>query len=263
MSVQIGTVKTERFSMEYCRFGQGDRNLIIIPGISVQSVMLSAEAIEDAYKLLADDFTLYVLDRRKDVPAVYSIRDMATDTAEAIAELGLEKVDIFGASQGGMIAMLIASEHPELVNKLILGSTSAFVDDAHSEVFDEWIALAEEGRKEDLYLAFGEACYPKDVFEDARDLLIQMAKSVTEEDLARFAIMTKSVKGVDITECLKKIKCPALVIGSNDDKVLGAEASGQIARSIKDCELYMYDGYGHAAYDTAPDYRQRMLDFLG
>ena len=126
MSVQIGTVKTERFSMEYCRFGQGDRNLIIIPGISVQSVMLSAEAIEDAYKLLADDFTLYVLDRRKDVPAVYSIRDMATDTAEAIAELGLEKVDIFGASQGGMIAMLIASEHPELVNKLILGSTSAF-----------------------------------------------------------------------------------------------------------------------------------------
>ena len=50
---------------------------------------------------------------------------------------------------GGMIAILIAAEHPELVNKLILGSASAFVGDAHSGIFDEWIALAEEGRKED------------------------------------------------------------------------------------------------------------------
>ena len=24
----------------------------------------------------------------------------------------------------------------------------------------------------------------------------------------------------------------------------------------------MYSGYGHAAYDTAPDYRERILDFL-
>jgi len=24
----------------------------------------------------------------------------------------------------------------------------------------------------------------------------------------------------------------------------------------------MYDGYGHAAYDTAPDYKARMLSFL-
>jgi hypothetical protein len=24
----------------------------------------------------------------------------------------------------------------------------------------------------------------------------------------------------------------------------------------------MYDGYGHAAYDTAPDYKERILDFL-
>ena len=25
---------------------------------------------------------------------------------------------------------------------------------------------------------------------------------------------------------------------------------------------HMYDGYGHAAYDTAPDYKERVLGFL-
>ena len=26
--------------------------------------------------------------------------------------------------------------------------------------------------------------------------------------------------------------------------------------------LHMYDGYGHAAYDTAPDYRKRLLQWF-
>ena len=59
--------------------------------------------------------------------------------------------------------------------------------------------------------------------------------------------------------------CPVLVIGSNDDKVLGGEASVQIMEALKGksgCELFMYDGYGHVAYDLAPDYRERMMKFL-
>jgi len=46
--------------------------------------------------------------------------------------------------------------------------------------------------------------------------------------------------------------------------VVGGEASQEIADLLKDrdCTLYMYDGYGHAAYDLAPDYKERILDFL-
>ena len=44
-----------------------------------------------------------------------------------------------------------------------------------------------------------------------------------------------------------------------------AEASLLIAEHLNsrpDFELYMYDGYGHAAYDCAPDYTERLLKFL-
>ncbi len=53
-----------------------------------------------------------------------------------------------------------------------------------------------------------------------------------------------------------------LVLGSKDDQVVGAEASQSMADKLKDCELYMYEGFGHAAYDTAPDYKDRILEFL-
>lgn len=260
--MKIETVQTDAFSMDYIRFGRGKTPLVILPGLSVQSVMSSADAIAGAYDLLAGDFTLYVFDRRKELPAVYSMGDMARDTAEAIRVLELGPVCLFGASQGGMIAMEIAMEHPELVKCMILGSTAARVAPERQPLFESWVRLAEDGKAEALYLSFGEALYPQSVFEQSRALLAEMAKSVTKEELARFTVLAEAVNGFDILHDLEKISCPVLAIGDEDDRVLGADASRQIAERVPDCALHMYKGFGHAAYDTAPDYRERMLRFL-
>ena len=261
--MRIDTIRTESFSMNYCRFGQGEEALVIIPGISVQSVLGFAEAIAESYQALADDFTIYVLDRRNELPEPYSVLEMARDTAMAIQALGLGPVCLFGASQGGMIAMKIASDHPELVRRLVLGSTSAQVTEArYDQVFEGWADMARAGDAAALYLAFGEAIYPTPLFEQSRQLLLDASKSVTAEELRRFAIQTEGTRGFDIRADLEEITCPALVMGSRDDQILDAEASIQIAERIRDCELYMYDGYGHAVYDLAPDYRKRMKRFL-
>lgn len=264
MGGQIETVTTDTFSMEYYKFGHGEEALVILPGLSVQSVMGFASAVEEAYQLLADEYTVYLVDRRKDLPDTYSVHDMAEDTAEALKAMGLGKVNLFGASQGGMMAMDIAICHPELVSNLVLGSTAPCLDEEHYKTIENWIGLAKDGDREGLYLAFGEAVYPKEVFEQSRDLLIAAAETVTDEDLQRFAILAEGMDGFDVTDKLGSIACPVLVLGSNDDQVVGGEASEKIAELLKDgnCTLYMYDGYGHAAYDTAPDYKERILDFL-
>ena len=266
MRVQVETVKADEFSMDYCRFGNGTAVLVVLPGLSVQSVMPLAEAIAVQYQALTDDFTIYVFDRRKGMlPETYSVHDMAEDTAEAVRKLGLRSVSIFGASQGGMMAMEIAAEHPELVDKIIIGSSSACVSTECFKKLEDWIVLAKTGKAEELYISFGELLYPEDVFEGAKEALSEAAKNVTEEDLARFIIMTEAMRGFDISDKLERITCPALVIGSKTDRVLGDEASVRIAGGLKnspDCELYMYDGYGHAVYDCAPDYQERMLNFL-
>ncbi len=262
MKAQIETIYTDRFSMDYCRFGRGAETLVILPGLSVDSVMNYADAVAESYRPLTDDFTFYVFDRRKELPAAYSIFEMAEDTTAAIRSLGLEHICLFGASQGGMIAMTIAFENPDLVSKLILGSTSACLEPEQYQTIGRWVQLAKAGNAKDLYLAFGEAIYPPAVFEQSRDLLAAAAESVTDEDLRRFVILAEGMKGFDVSGRLPEIACPVLVLGSEDDQVLGADASRRIADLVTECQLYMYDGYGHAAYDTAPDYRERMLRFL-
>lgn len=263
--VEIKTAKWDGAEMDYFCFGRGKETLVIVPGLSVQSVMGSADAVAKQYDLLTDDYTVFVLDRRKDLPAAYSMQDMTEDTARALQVLELKQVNLFGASQGGMISMGIAIRHPELVKKLVLGSTSSCVTDGQFALFDKWIRLAKDGDAEALYLAFGEALYPKEIFEASRELLKDLAKTVTDEELRRFAVMAMALKGFDITEELPKIRCPTLVIGSEDDRAVGGEASRIIAERLSrnpGCALFMYDGYGHAAYDTAPDYRARIASFL-
>ena len=261
----IESIQTEKWTMDFCRFGQGKQPLVILPGLSVQRVMGAAEAIETAYRPLTEDFTLYVFERRNNLPPVYTVRDMARDTAEAIRSLRLESVCLFGASQGGMMAMEIALHDPELVRRLMIGSSAARMEPERMRQFETWIQLAEAGDAGKLYLAFGEAIYPEKVFEQSRDLLIEASKTVTDEDLSRFVILAEGMRGFDITDQIQKIACPVLVTGSADDRVLGPDAAAGIAAKPggpADCELYLYDGFGHAAYDLAPDYKERMLRFF-
>ena len=265
MSIRIETVRTDTFSMDYFRFGHGDRTLVILPGLSVQSVMGAADAVAAAYRSLEDKFTIYVFDRRRELPPSYSVREMARDTAEAFRTLGLKDVCVFGASQGGMIALVIAIEHPELIRKMVLGSASAHVREPQYRVLDGWAELARQKDPVGLYLAFGREIYPPEVFEQYRETLISAAQTVTDSDLERFVILVEGTKGFNVVDELDRISCPVLAVGVFEDSVLDSDATMEIAEKLDhraDFRLYMYFGFGHAAFDTAPDYRERLLTFF-
>ena len=265
MSVKIESVQTENFTMNYFRFGKGEIPLVILPGLSIQSVMGAADAVAAAYQSLEEEFTIYVFDRRAELPPVYTVRDMARDTAAAFQALGLKEVRLFGASQGGMIALVMAIEHPELVGKMVLGSSSAHVRENQYQLLEKWMDLARNKDRTGLYLAFGEEVYPPEVFDQYRDVLIAAAETVTDEELERFIILTEGTKDFDVVDELSSIQCPVLAVGVYEDSVLDSDATMEIAEKLDyraDFRLYMYVGFGHAAFDTAPDYRERLLRFF-
>lgn len=265
MAIAIETVQLPDLSMDYFRFGQGEKTFVILPGLSVQSVMGAAEAIAAEYAPLTEEYTVYVFDRRKELPAVYTVADMAEDTAAAMQALGLSHVYLFGASQGGMMGLQLALDHPQLIRKMVLGSTSSHLLPQHYRILEKWVGLAKAGDREGLYLAFGEALYPPEVFAQVRETLLKAASTVTEEELARFIVMAEGTRDFNVTERLPEIQCPVLAIGVFEDAVLDADATMEIAEKLDfrpDFRLYMYIGHGHAAYDTAPDYRQRIMAFF-
>ena len=122
--------------MNYIRFGEGNRTMVILPGLSLKPIAASAKAVIDAYQVFAKDYTVYLFDRRTDILDSYSIEEMAEDTITRIEELGLKDLYLFGVSQGGMIAQYIALKQKDLVKKLVLASTTSRFPNEKSE---EWL----------------------------------------------------------------------------------------------------------------------------
>ncbi|HYN19075.1 MAG TPA: alpha/beta hydrolase, partial [Actinomycetes bacterium] len=66
-----------------------------------------------------------------DIDRPLSIRLWSQDTVALLRHLGIEQADFFGYSSGSGVALQIAVEHPELVGKLVLASSSYRLDGLH------------------------------------------------------------------------------------------------------------------------------------
>ena len=53
-----------------------------------------------------------------------------------------------------------------------------------------------------------------------------------------------------------------LVLGGKKDKIVTGQASEEIVEKLQ-CECYMYEDLGHAAYEEAKDFNRRIYEFLG
>jgi pimeloyl-ACP methyl ester carboxylesterase len=60
----------------------------------------------------------------RSAPAPFTLEDLANDARRILYLLGAERVRVLGFSMGGMIAQVLAEKDPELVERLILVSTS-------------------------------------------------------------------------------------------------------------------------------------------
>jgi 3-oxoadipate enol-lactonase len=74
--------------------------------------------------VLARSRRVYALDLRghgqSDWPGNYSLELMLTDVLRFLEALGLGRVDLIGHSMGGIVAYLLAEEHPQRVSRLRL-----------------------------------------------------------------------------------------------------------------------------------------------
>lgn len=259
--VEIRTVSTSRFEMEYVSFGNGPRPLVLVPGMSLHSVMLQKDAVAKVYVPFYDSHTVYLFDRTKNLSAGYTVRDMARDTAEAMMFLGLTDADMIGYSQGGMIAMTIAAEHPGLVHKLILGSTSAYPGESSSALIGGWSVMAAEGDVRKLNHDMFSHVYSEEYRNRFSKAFSLLEGEGSKDEMKRLSIMAAACVTHDARESLKDIKCPVFVICSRQDNVFPYSDSEYLSRELG-ARIFIYDGFSHAVYDEAPDFKARMLGFL-
>ena len=249
---------------DYISFGKGSKNLIIIPGVgdgfkTVKGLVIPFSIM---YKMFAKDFKVYVFSRRNVIPKDFSTEDMANDIINHMEKLNIDKADIVGVSQGGMIAQYIAINAPEKVNKLVLAVTLSRPNEILEESINGWIEKAKNKDYKGIMIDTAEKSYTGKYLEKNRKLyklLGMLGKNATYE---RFIIQAQACLKHNAYNDLEKIKCPTLIIGARKDKVLGIIGSEELAEKIANSEIYIYEEYSHGVYEQAKDFNDRFLEYL-
>ena len=259
-----GVVKLGRAEMEYIRFGRGERTLVMLPGLgdSLRSMKGTALPMALMYRSFTKEFTVYVFSRKRELPQGYTTRQMAKDQAEAMAVLGIEKADVLGVSMGGMIAQYLAADYPKKVNQLILAVTSAQPNSILTGSVAQWKRCAERGD----HTAFMDSNLQR-IYSDAycrknRWMVPLLGKLTKPKSYDRFFVQADACLQHNAVVALPAIKAQTLVIGGQQDNVLGGDASWEIAESIPNAELLMYPQWGHGLYEEAKDFKRVVRDFL-
>lgn len=196
-----------------------------------------------------------------DVP--YTLSDMATDAACLLEKLGIESAHIAGASMGGMIAQLVALDHPRRARSLIsIFSTTGDPSLPPSSPAAQAALTTpppESDRKSSLRgrRTYASTAYP---FDEARlSALIGASydRSYYPQGMQRqMAAITASPAR---TARLKMLRIPALVLHGSVDSLIPPEAGRHTAHCVPGAEYHELEGWGH---DLPLGVLPQLFDFI-
>ena len=256
-----GKVNIPSGELNYLSFGKGQKNLIIIQGLNVRDIKGAGASLALMYKIFSKDYRVWLFDRRTVVKDGLTNWDLADDIYFAMKELHIGSADVFGVSQGGMIALALTIEHPKCVSKLVLGVTSSRANENIKKVVGKWVNCALNKDHVTINKDTFSLMYTEEYLKKYKLFVPVLVRMIKPKDFNRFAVLASSILEFDCYDRLNEIKCPVLVLGGARDKITTGEASVEIAEKLN-CKIHMYSEYGHAAYEEAKDFNRRVYDFL-
>jgi len=121
-TVKTGYAPVNGLRMYYEIHGTGKPLILIHGGAGSTANFTEIPLLSNSRQVIAVDLQAH--GRTADIDRPLSYEAMADDIAALIKYLGLEKADVMGYSLGGGVALRTAIQHPDLVRKLVVVSTT-------------------------------------------------------------------------------------------------------------------------------------------
>lgn len=203
--------------------------------------------------------------RTPDVP--YTLDDMAGDAFGLLDALLIKRAHVVGRSMGGMIAQVMASEHPERILSLTSIMSSTGNPNLPSAAPDIMAMLTIRAphpvENEQGFLAHSLAfarriASPGFPFDEEAHRILVLEEVGRAYDPAAFGRQIGAIAATgDIRSRLAHIVAPTLVIHGADDPLIPLDCGRDTAASIRGAEFMPIAGMGHdlpsALYHTVVD----------
>jgi proline iminopeptidase len=222
-----------------------------------------------AFSPLADKAQIVYVDDRgcgrsaRGPRETYTLDNNVEDLEALRQYLGLRRIGLLGVSYGGMVALSYATRYPDNVSHLIAVVTAPdyrFIKRAQEILAErgtpEQQAMAEklwagEFQSDDQIREYFEVLGP--MYSQHYDLDKERERRNPQSPDAINEGYAGFLRTYDVTDELRKITAPTLVIGARHDWITAPEFSHEIAERIPGAELRMFENSGHTVYNDEYD----------
>jgi pimeloyl-ACP methyl ester carboxylesterase len=167
---------------------------------------------------------------------------LTQDIKGLMEHLKIEKANILGYSDGGIVALMLGMNYPEKVNKLVSFGANLVPDT--SAVYPKVLKKISSNRKHADSMFF-----VKDTSKDWRTISALMRLMEFQPNIS--------------TDDLKKIKAETLILVSDDDKIIKKEHGLFISKSINGAKFIAFPEGGHKIIETnAKLFNEEVFAFL-
>lgn len=238
--------------MEYVVLGSGPQSMLFLPGgpgSDLSRGLMAALEERQVRPYLEAGYAVWTVTRRRHMPGGHTVADMADDHAAFIrAEMGGVADVVVGQSYGGLIALHLAADHPELVGRVVLAGAAATIADWGRDVDLRWAGLRAAGDHGRAGSTMLEYLLPADRWAWVRRIAGPVAGAAfrsSRTPAGDLLVEAEAEARFDARDALSRISVPVLLICGDADRFFPAPAVRETADGIPDCTTLTYAGHGH------------------
>ena len=247
--------KGRGFKIHYVEQGEGPA-VVFVHGLVLDHTMFEAqfEDLPERYRCIALDLRGHGRSDSPDGP--WSMQDSVDDVIAFVDGVNAAPCHLVGMSWGGMIALRIGVQRPELVRSLVLIDTAAGATRGDQRQQQDWFMdkLLEDGLSDEIIAASVPVMFGERYQADQADgVAVYMDRLRTMDPNGAIEGMRAVMERDSVLDRLPDIRVPTLVIHGEQDASTPMSEAEAIAGGIPGAELIRIPDAGHATPLEAPD----------
>ena len=251
-------IKTNGLELNYTVEGSGPW-LVMSHSLACDSSMWDeqAAALRRNYRVLRFDTRGH---GGSDAPAgEYTLEMLAYDVHGLLQGLGVERCHWVGLSMGGMIGQTFALKFPGMFSSLVLADTTSRYTPEAWPVWQGRIKTAQEKGMEALVEATLGRWFTEPFRKSHPEVTARIGAAIRGTPVAGYVGCCYAIPKINLTDRLREIKCPALVIVGEQDAGTPVEMSREIHAALPGSQLVVIPSASHLSNMEQPAAFNRAL----
>ncbi len=258
-------IASNGIQLNYQVQGEGEP-LVLINGLGADMFLWFRQIPE-----LCKYFKVIAFDNRgsgeSDKPdEAYTMPMFAADTAGLLKGLGIPRAHILGASLGGVIAQEFVLSYPEMVDRLILASTSFGGPHSIPTPPETTAAMMNRTGNPETDIRNNFKLFTSEEWQQRRaDLVNQYVewRVAHPQPVAAYMHQAKAVPAFNAEDRVAQIKAPTLIIHGELDRVVPVENGRLLASRIPNSKMVILPQGPHAInIECEDEFNREVINFL-